>query len=162
MRMAPEAVATLLGATTTAASGVPLAGTAIQAVMLPALKAILNDRAEEKNRLTQAHVEALVNGPYEVGMEYLNQAAQEYRKAEDRKEYIREAFREFMRARGQQEHEFRRALIEYQLGNSCALLAKKEDARQWFQRSYTSAMNYLYNRKTAVFSSIDPSAKLRG
>jgi tetratricopeptide (TPR) repeat protein len=162
MRGAPEAVAALVGVATTAQTGNPFAGAAAQQTLRLALNAILDDKAEELNQLSRANVEALVNGPYKTGMEYLNQAVQEYRKPKDREKFIDEAFNQFMSAHGQQEHQFRKALIQYQLGNCSALLGHKEDARQWFRRSYESAAKYLYDRSDKVRAAAGPQMTKAG
>jgi len=141
-RIAPQAIASVVGAAaSTALGGNPLAG----ALITKALEQILADRSEELKQLDQvkADTQALVRGPYNTGMDWLEQAAQPYRSIQERDEFICKARDEFVRARGQEQNQYSRALIEYHLGNCWTLLGSNKDAQYWFQRAHKSAIEYL-------------------
>jgi tetratricopeptide (TPR) repeat protein len=138
--MTPQQIATVAGAATSTATN-PLAG----AMVTNALLAIIEDRAEEREhlKLIGEKMDGLVEGKYDTGMEYLKQAARPYRSGEDRRRFIDDARHSFMEAHGQERNLFRKALIEYQLGNCWTLLGSMEDARHWFERAHASAESYL-------------------
>jgi tetratricopeptide (TPR) repeat protein len=120
-----------------ATGGNPLAG----AVAANALQAILEDQDNQLNELERikADTQSLVRGPYNTGMSWLDEAAQDSASARDRQEFLEKARDKFMEAQGQEHDLLYRALTEYQLGNCWALLGKTERARIWYQRAYASA-----------------------
>jgi hypothetical protein len=142
VRIAPEAIANVVGVAATTATGAPLVG----AVVTNALVAILEDQSEALGEL-ETDVKALVEGPYNTGMDWLREAALPHRSAQDQQEFVARARDRFMDALGQERDPFRKALIQHQLGNCWTLLGSNEDARIWFQRTHDSLIESAGNLK---------------
>jgi hypothetical protein len=106
------------------ATGVPLAGE----VVALTLGAILDDQDRQLEQLKgiQADTQALLRGPYQTGMIWLREAAVQNISEQDQQDFIEKARDKFMDALGQEHEPFRKALIEYQLGNSWTLLGNNQ------------------------------------
>jgi hypothetical protein len=140
-------------AATVAAGGNPLAGALAGTV----LQVILNLQSEELKRLEaiRADTQALVQEPYNTAMEYSRLAAQPHRREEDKRKFIEDALRNFMRAYGQAQDLFRQALIEYQLGICSILLSRNEDARERLQSAYYAAADYWAHGDSPLYKLAD-------
>jgi hypothetical protein len=144
------------GAAVTTATGVPLPADLITKV----LDAVIKDRSTE---LIKADTQALVQGPYNTGLEWLAKA-KEAKNPEHRLTHIEKAADKFMDALGQEHDRFRRALIEYQLGICWTLLGvlkcqiggcsdlpdRIEGARGWFERAHATALAHLRDKARPV------------
>lgn len=98
----------------------------------------------------QHDVTALLQGPYNTGILYLQEATQNVTKKE-RNSSIQEAKNCFMHALGQDaEVPFRKALIEYYIGICTLLLGNQEQAKNKFESSYATAVYALVEKKKAI------------
>jgi hypothetical protein len=120
-------------------------------VVTNALGAILQGQSEQLKQLERvgADTKALLQGPYQSGLTWLNEAANS-QTAEERREYIEKSRDKFVEAEGQEHDLFRKALAQYQLGNSFFLLGREERARVWYQKAHSSATHHLLAEGTPV------------
>ncbi len=101
-----------------------------------------------------ADTNALVQGPYQSGLTWLNEAANA-QSAKERREYIEKARDKFVEAEGQEHDLFRKALAQYQLGNCFFLLGREERACVWFQQAHSSATHHLLDEGTPVRAELE-------
>jgi hypothetical protein len=145
-----KAITSIAKAATLTATNVPLAGE----VVAMALEAILDEKDKQLEQLEeiQADTQALLRGPYNSGMRWLEQAAAIHRSDEDRRHFIENARAKFIDAASQEHDLLHKALAEYQVGNCWTLLESNEDARVNFQRAHTLALEHLDEKKRALLA----------
>lgn len=97
-------------------------------------------------RSIDGNVTALLHGPYNTGMIHLTEAKKPHRSEEDKQKYIEYARLAFVEAYGQEQEVqdyFRIAIIKYHIATCWLLLSQTEDARDWFNDSYITALRVL-------------------
>lgn len=97
-------------------------------------------------RSIDGSVTALLHGPYNTGITHLTDAKKSHRSEEDKQKYIEYARLAFVEAYGQEQEVqdyFRIAIIQYHIATCWLLLGQREDARDWFNNSYTTALKVL-------------------
>jgi len=113
------------------------------------------DAQLEQLELIQVDTRALVQGPYNTGMTWLGEAADPHISDEDRSKFIEKAIEKFMDAHGQEHNPFRKAQVEYQLGNCWVLLGNNTRARPWYLRAHKSAVNYLREQEKPAYEAYE-------
>lgn len=113
--------------------------------LLPVLHALVGSNEAQAGLLKQidAKVEALVLGPYETGRTHLREAERVGEEDETQREHIEQAKNCFYQAHGQSVTVQSRALVEYHLGVTWLLLARRKDAKFWLAQSHGSAITVV-------------------
>ena len=113
--------------------------------LLPVLHALIGSSEAQEGLLKQidAKVEALVLGPYETGRTHLREAERVGSDDETQREHIDQAKQCFYQAHGQSVTVQSRALVEYHLGITWLLLARRKDAKYWLAQSHGSALTVV-------------------
>ena len=113
--------------------------------LIGVLRALIGSNEAQAGLLQHidAKVEALVLGPYETGRTHLREAERVGGDDETQREHIQEAKNCFYQAHGQTVSVQSRALVEYHLGVSWLLLARRGDARYWLAQSHGSALTVV-------------------
>lgn len=116
------------------------------------LEPFLRIQAEELKllKLLRQDTRSLIEGPYNSAFIHLRDAGKPHRTPQEQTELLTKAKDKFVDALGQERDSFRRIMIMSHLGNTWALLKKKEDAKDWYSEAYQAGINLLQSRLESV------------
>jgi hypothetical protein len=134
-------------------AGAAAGGGVSGAIVTNALSSILQNKSEHLDAVS-ANIRALVEGPYNAGMVFLEEANAPHRSGRDQRDFITKARDKFIEAYAQERDQFRKAQIEYEIGNCWTLLGSNEDAKIWFQKAHASALKHLHEKSRAARSAM--------
>ena len=134
-------------------AGAAAGGGVSGAIVTNALSSILQNNSEQLDAVS-ADIRALVEGPYNAGMVFLEEANAPHRSGRDQRDFITKARDKFIEAYAQERDQFRKAQIEYAIGNCWTLLGSNEDAKIWFEKAHASALHHLHEKSRAARSAM--------